>query len=168
LYLKNDHFQDRLGTNIGITQKRRCVSYRPSYNGYCLARGKITDAVVAKDAWGYRKVPPYAPPPPAPPLTVDYEISVDEQLVYSIATVEHGTGSRTLLDSYDRSIAAPPPPAVESNGGDGVGGCSFKLLLRGSMIELYVNDVLSESSLLPIAGNVLHHYSLPLPCLGRS
>lgn len=113
-------------------------------------------------------MPPYAPPPPAPPLTVDYEISVDEQLVYSIATVEHGTGSRTLLDSYDRSIAAPPPPAVESNGGDGVGGCSFKLLLRGSMIELYVNDVLSESSLLPIAGNVLHHYSLPLPCLGRS
>ena len=44
-----------------------------------------------------------------------------------------------------------PPPAVESKaGGDGGGPiCSFKLLLRGSMIELYINinDVLSKSSL---------------------
>ena len=42
-----------------------------------------------------------------------------------------------------------PPPAVESKaGGDGgVSICSFKLLLRGSMIELYINDVLSKSSL---------------------
>jgi hypothetical protein len=30
---------------------------RPGYNGYCLARREMTDAVAAKDAWGYRKVP---------------------------------------------------------------------------------------------------------------
>ena len=30
---------------------------RPSYDGYCLARGEMTDAIAASDAWGYRKAP---------------------------------------------------------------------------------------------------------------
>ena len=81
--------------------------------------------------------PTYNPPPPPPPI-VDYEISVDERLVYSISTMDQASGNRTILDSYDRSI--PVPEVVSTT----TGGCSFKLLLRGSMAELYINDVLSK------------------------
>lgn len=80
-----------------------------------------------------------APPPPPPPPIVDYEISVDERLVYSISTVDQASGNRTILDTYDRSIPVPSEaPSTTSN------GCSFKLLLRGSMAELYINNVLSK------------------------
>jgi hypothetical protein len=78
------------------------------------------------------------PPPPPPPPIVDYEISVDDRLVYSISTVDQASGNRTILDSYDRSIPVPPEASTTSS------GCSFKLLLRGSMAELYINNVLSE------------------------
>lgn len=85
--------------------------------------------------------PTYSPPPapPSPPPIVDYEISVDERLIYTIATVEQRTGIRTILDSYDRSISVPAETELMTSS-----SCSFKLLLRGSMAELYINDVLSK------------------------
>ena len=70
---------------------------------------------------------------------MDYEISVDERLAYSISTVDQASGKRVILDSYDRNIPLPLDAASATNS-----GCSFKLLLRGSMAELYINDVLSQ------------------------
>jgi hypothetical protein len=84
----------------------------------------------------YNPSPPPPRPPPPPPV-VDYEVAVDAALVFSISTVA-ADGKRTLLDSFDRSI--PVPKATDRGGG----GCDFKLLLRGSMVELYINGVLSE------------------------
>ena len=98
--------------------------------------------------------PHYNPSPPPPPLAaiVDYEVAVDEALVFSIATVS-ADGKRTLLDRFDRSIPVPSPTEVDIS-------CHFKLLLRGSMVELYINDILSEQ----LASYLLPPISLPL-CL---
>lgn len=78
---------------------------------------------------------------------VDYEVAVDAALVFSISTVA-ANGTRTLLDRFDRSIPVPPTTGSDAAGGD-AGGCTFKLLLRGSMVELYINDVLTLPFALP-------------------
>ena len=72
-----------------------------------------------------------------------YELSVDSALVFKISLVTRGKHpkigpARTVLEVFDRSIAAPA-------GGD----CDFKLLLRGSMAEVYVNTVLTLPFALP-------------------
>ena len=48
-------------------------------------------------------------------------------------------GKRSLLDSFNRSM--PIPSAAD--------GCDFRLLLRGSMVEAYVNGVLVVPFALP-------------------
>ena len=48
-------------------------------------------------------------------------------------------GKRSLLDSFNRSM--PIPTAAD--------GCDFRLLLRGSMVEAYVNGVLVVPFALP-------------------
>ena len=89
--------------------------------------------------------PPVAspPPPPPPPLPVDYEIAVDAALLMTVSTItaggSGGGGRRTVLDTFDRGMPVPVAGA----------GCTFKLLLRGSMVELYVNDVLTAPIALP-------------------
>lgn len=73
-----------------------------------------------------------------------YELSVDSQLVFTISLLSPGehpypsAPKRTVLDTFDRSIAKPAS-----------GDCDFKLLLRGSMVELYVNTVLTLPFALP-------------------
>ena len=64
-------------------------------------------------------------------------VGVDSSLIMSI----HRTvgGKRSLLDSFNRSL---PTPA-------GADGCDFRLLLRGSMVEAYVNGVLVVPFALP-------------------
>jgi hypothetical protein len=93
----------------------------------------------------YNPAPPPPPPPPPPAAVVDYEIAVDAALVFSISTIA-ADGTRTLLDRFDRSI---PVPTGAAAAGGGNGGCDFKLLLRGSMVELYINSVLTVPFALP-------------------
>ena len=64
-------------------------------------------------------------------------VGVDSSLIMSI----HRTvgGKRSLLDSFNRSL--PIPSAAN--------GCDFRLLLRGSMVEAYVNGVLVVPFALP-------------------
>ena len=62
-------------------------------------------------------------------------VGVDSSLIMSI----HRTAGskRSLLDSFNRSLTIPTD------------GCDFRLLLRGSMVEAYVNGVLVVPFALP-------------------
>jgi hypothetical protein len=85
--------------------------------------------------------PPPAPPPPQPPPTV-FEIGVDDDMqmkIYGRQLSPSGEllANRTLLETGDRGI---PAVAAASD------RCHVRVLVRGSMCEVYVNDVL----LLPV------------------
>eukprot|EP01052_Picozoa_sp_SAG31_P035097 SAG31_NODE_4193_length_3486_cov_2.794804_2_plen_384_part_00 len=92
--------------------------------------------------------PHYNPPPPPPPI-VDYEVSVDDALVFSISTVA-SDGKRTLLDRFDRGIPKFTATTDSSSVVKELASCDFKLLLRGSLVELYINDVLSKHQFGPM------------------
>ena len=88
--------------------------------------------------------PPPAPPPAPPPLPRIFEIGVDKAMRMQIYAREMGHSGellpqRTLLESADRGIREGS--AIH----DGK-RCHVRGLIRGSMVEVYVNDVL----LLPV------------------
>ena len=86
--------------------------------------------------------PPPLPPPPPAPSSIVFEIGVDDAMqmkLYSRVLDPSGKllPNRTLLETGDRGI-----PAVAAASGR----CHVRVLIRGSMLEAYVNDVL----LLPV------------------
>ena len=67
--------------------------------------------------------------------TFAIEIGVDDELVFHV--LQHQlfgpSMSTVLLESFDRDIPLPQPGQ----------GCHFRVLIRGSMVEVYVSDVLT-------------------------